>query len=122
MSGINKILVDTNLIILAIGGNQKARELLEGKTLFISIITEIELLSIAFLSVQEEKLMIDFISHCRVIGIDNEVKHQTILLRKRIKVKLPDAIIAASSLSKKLSLFTADKGFSKIQELNCVLF
>jgi len=122
MSGANKILVDTNLIILAIAGNQKARALLEGNTLFISIITEIELLSIPFASIQEEKLMIDFISHCNVIGLDNEVKRQAIPLRKKIKVKLPDAIIAASSLSKKIPLFTADKGFSKIQELSLVLF
>lgn len=122
MSGANKILVDTNLIILAIAGNQKARALLEGNTLFISIITEIELLSIPFASIQEEKLMIDFISHCNVIGLDNEVKRQAISLRKKIKVKLPDAIIAASSLSKKIPLFTADKGFSKIQELSLVLF
>src|SRR5258705_7880207 len=122
MSGRNKILADTNLIILAIDGNQKARRFLDGNTLFISIITEIELLSISFSNPQDEKLMIDFISHCYIIALDSEVKRQTILLRKKLKIKLPDAIIAASSLSKKLPLFTADKGFSKIPELDFVLF
>lgn len=48
MSGASNILVDTNLIILAIGGNKDVRDLLENRTLFISIITEIELLSIPF--------------------------------------------------------------------------
>ena len=45
MSGANNILVDTNLIILAIGGNKEVRDLLENRTLFISVITEIELLT-----------------------------------------------------------------------------
>ena len=43
-------------------------------------------------------------------------------LRKKNKTKLPDAIIAASSITKKLPLFTADKGFAKIPGLNIVLF
>ena len=88
MSGRNKILADTNLIILAIDGNQKARRFLDGNTLFISIIAEIELLSISFSNPQDEKLMIDFISHYYVIALDSEVKRQTILLRKKLKIKL----------------------------------
>ncbi len=118
----NNILVDTNLIILGIGGNQLARELLEGHTLFISVITEIELLSIPFRDKEDEKLMRNFISNCFIIDLDGEIKNQTIAIRKKNKVKLPDAIIAASSIVKKLPLFTADRGFGKISELNIVLF
>ncbi|MBI1768161.1 MAG: type II toxin-antitoxin system VapC family toxin [Bacteroidetes bacterium] len=118
----NNILVDTNLIILGIGGNQLVRELLEGHTLFISVITEIELLSIPFTVTQDEKLMRNFISNCFIIDLDGEVKQHTITIRKKNKIKLPDAIIAASSIAKKLPLFTADKGFSKVPELNIVLF
>ncbi len=33
MSGVNNILVDTNLIIFGIGGVREVRELLEGRTL-----------------------------------------------------------------------------------------
>ncbi len=46
MNGPNNILVGTNLIIFGIGGNEQVRELLEDHSLFISVITEIELLSI----------------------------------------------------------------------------
>ncbi len=122
MSGGINILVDTNLIILGIGGNQNARELLEGHTIFLSVITEIELLSIPFARQKEEKLIRDFISNCFIIDLDTDVKKHAIALRKKHKIKLPDAIIAASSLSKKLTLFTADKGFSKLENLNVVLF
>ena len=90
------------------------RQLLEGQTIFISVITEIELLSIPFQKLSDERLMLDFISNCFVIELDNEVKRQTIQIRKKLKVKLPDAVIAASSIVKKLPPFTADKGFVKI--------
>ena len=121
MNGGGNILVDTNLIILGVGGSQSVRELLEGHTLFISVITEIELLSIPFSNESDERLMRDFISNCFIINLDNEVKKQAISIRKKTKVKLPDAIIAASSLALKLPLFTADKGFRKIPGLNIVL-
>ena len=122
MNGPNNILVDTNLIILGIGGNERVRELLEDHSLFISVITEIELLSIPFQRTQEERLMREFISNCFIVDLDSEIKIQTIQLRKGHKIKIPDAIIAASSIVKKLPLFTADKGFSKIPALDIVLF
>lgn len=121
MSGANNILVDTNLIILGIGGDSHVRKLLEGRTIFISVITEIELLSIQFQDSQDERLMRDFISNCFIIDLDTDVKRYTIQIRKKQKVKLPDAVIAASSLVKKLPLFTADKGFGKITGLNVIL-
>ena len=65
--------------------------------------------------------MRDVISNCFVIDLDGEIKGQTIQLRKQHKIKVPDAIIAVSSLVKKLPLFTADKGFGKIPALDLVL-
>lgn len=121
MNGASNILVDTNLIILGIGGNEQVRKLLEGRTLFISVITEIELLCIPFQKSSDERLIRDFISNCFVIELDGEVKRAAIQLRRKRKIKLPDAIIAASSLSKKLPLFTADKGFGKIEELDAIV-
>jgi hypothetical protein len=121
MNGPANILVDTNLIILGIGGDKRALELLEGHSLFVSVISEIELLSIPFQKVQEERLMRDFISNCFVIDLDGEIKRQTIQLRKNHKIKIPDAIIAASSIVKRIPLFTTDIGFSKIPALDLVL-
>jgi predicted nucleic acid-binding protein len=121
MNGPSNILVDTNLIILGIGGNQQVRDVLEGHSLFISVITEIELLSLPYQKTQEERLMRGFISNCFVIDLDAEVKRQTIGLRKNYKIKILDAIIAATSLTKRLPLYTADMGFSKILALNVVL-
>ena len=40
MNGASNILVDTNLIILGMGGDKRALELLEGHSLFVSVISE----------------------------------------------------------------------------------
>ncbi len=65
--------------------------------------------------------MTDFISNCFIINLDNDIKLETIKIRKTSKARLPDAIIAASSITRKIPLFTADKGFSKIPNLNVVI-
>lgn len=122
MSGPNNFLVDTNIIILGLKGNVEIRNTLEDKNLFISVITEIELNSIPFNSKKDEALMANFISNCFVIELDFEIKRQTITIRKNTKTKLPDAIIAASAFVHKLPLLTADKGFTKIPDIDIFLF
>lgn len=55
------------------------------------------------------------------IELDAEVRREKIQIRKKHKTKLPDAVIAASSITKRITLFTADKGFAKISGLNSVI-
>ncbi|WP_374725219.1 PIN domain-containing protein [Flavobacterium arsenatis] len=42
-------------------------------------------------------------------------------LRRKYTIKLPDAIIASTSLVYEIPLVTADKGYSKIEELDLIL-
>ncbi|WP_434981603.1 PIN domain-containing protein [Daejeonia sp. YH14] len=49
------------------------------------------------------------------------MKEQTIRLKRKYNIKLPDAIIASTSLVYGIPLVTADKGFSKIEELDLIL-
>ena len=46
---------------------------------------------------------------------------QTIQLKRNYQIKLPDAIIAATSITNKVPLISDDTGFSKIKELDLVL-
>ena len=55
------------------------------------------------------------------IPVTDEIKNTTILLRRKYNIKLPDAIIAATSIENDLALITADAGFKKISELNLEL-
>jgi predicted nucleic acid-binding protein len=52
---------------------------------------------------------------------NTKIKEQTIELRKKYRIKLPDAIIASTSLIYGLPLVTVDQGFSKNEELDLIL-
>jgi len=51
--------------------------------------------------------------------LDDEIKLKTVEVRKNHKLKLPDAIIAATALKKDLTLISSDKrGFATLPDLN----
>ena len=53
-----------------------------------------------------------------VIGITDEIVDETIAIQRAYKIKLPDAIIAATAINKKLILVTRNVAdFKIIQEL-----
>lgn len=115
MSG-NDLLLDTNAVLHLLASNQIVK-LLRKKALSVSVITEMELLSYPLIKKEEEQNIQSFLSHITIIGLTEIVKENTIHLRKKYKLKLPDAIIAATALSFNLILFTNDKGLFKINEI-----
>lgn len=119
MSG-TEFFADTNAILYILSGNECMKPYIS-KKMSVSIITEMELLSFSKLSVEEEEKIKKLIGKCSVIPIEDTIKEKTIELRKKYNIKLPDAIIAASSIESGLPLVTADKGFQKIEELNLEL-
>jgi predicted nucleic acid-binding protein len=116
MSGVKQLMVDTNIVVLAISGNTNLQRHLNKFQVSISIITEIELLSISFRDAEHEQLLRDFIRGCLVISISKEIKELAAQIRKMWKPKLPDAIIAASAISANLDFLSADRGFNKVEE------
>ncbi len=116
----NKLFVDTNIIIYLLNGDIEIAQILDGKELVISVITELELLS--FADVSETAAIRELISECQVLNLNEGIKNATIHYRKNWKLKLPDSIIAASAYYSGLPLFTADKGFSKIDDINILLY
>ena len=49
------------------------------------------------------------------------IKKTTIGLKQKYNIKIPDAIIASTSIYLEIPLITADKGFKKIQEIDLQL-
>lgn len=83
----------------------------------VSVITKIEILGFPT-QIEEEQLLKDFINEALIIPLSEPVVEQTILLRKSYKIKLPDAIIAATALVHELDLVTRNReDFSKISNL-----
>ena len=115
-----KLLLDSNIILYLLNGDETLADFLHEKKLYISIITEIELLSFSEITEKEKKQIELFVSECKVININSVIKAETINFRKKFKSKLPDCIIAATSLYLDIPLITADNGFKKFQEIQLV--
>ena len=120
MSG-TKFLADTNTIIYFFNGHPKAINALDGKDIFVSAITEIELLSFHGLSDESREGIKEFLEDCTIFELTEKVKNLTINIKKAHKIKLPDAIIAVAAQFLKIELITFDKGFAKIPDLDLVL-
>lgn len=113
----SKLFLDTNIILYLLNGDETLAEFLNGKQFYISVITELELLAYKGITEQEEKVILDFISQCKIINITSVVKQETIRIRKAYNTKLPDSIIIATALYLDLPLITADIDFKQVNEL-----
>jgi predicted nucleic acid-binding protein len=117
---VKKYLLDTNAVIELLQGSTDSKLLENAEWIGISIITALEFLSFPKLTIHDKKLFNKFSERIEVI--DLTILNKTHLnlcinLRKKYKLKLPDAIIAATSISCKSYLITNDKHFSRIKEL-----
>jgi len=111
MSG-GSLLLGTNIVLYFLGGDGTLTSILEENELYISVITEIELLGYQKLSEAEIGKIQEFLSYCKILNLSENVKESAIKLRKSYKLKLPDAIILGTALSYETAFITADKDFS----------
>jgi len=121
MSG-NNILIDTNIALYLLNGDETIAELLTGQDVYISFISELELLGFQDLSKKELLLIKEFLSNCIIVELNQAIKDITIKLKQNQKIKLPDAIIAATSKYMNIPLISADKGFEKILDLQFIKY
>jgi predicted nucleic acid-binding protein len=113
---LNRVL-DTNIILYLLGN--KLSEPMPLGHYYASVITEMELLSFPALTKTEEKVIRDFLADIQVVGILPDIKENAIRLRRDHKLKLPDAIIAATALSLDALLLTNDNGIIRVPGLKC---
>ncbi len=121
MSGTN-LFVDTNILLYLLNGDKIVFELLDSKKIFISFISEIELLSFRKLSTQENKIIHQLLSDCTLIDMNEEIKVKTIELKCNYNLKIPDAIIGATSSYLKIPLVTADKQFKRVENIDLIFY
>lgn len=93
-------------------------EALEIKPPHLSVITRIELkVYKPLLYIREEQIQ-QFIDHSTVYDLTEPIILQTIRIRRQHRVKLPDAIIAATAMVNNFTLLsTNDSDFNKISGL-----
>ena len=115
-------LLDTNSVIYFFNGEEPISKLIKEaeNSISISFITKIELLCFETENDTTKKIA-EFISEIEVVYISDEIIEMTIDYRKTVKLKIPDAIIAATAKVKELTLVTADKSLTqKLKELKIV--
>jgi predicted nucleic acid-binding protein len=121
MSG-NKYLLDTNAVLYILDGDETLINFLFEKELYLSIISEMELLSYRNITDSEKQTLDEFLKEFIIINIDEKIKLNTIEVKKSSGMKLPDSIIAATAISLKLPVITSDKQFKNVKQLNLVYY
>ena len=115
-------LVDTNIALYLLAGDSTITNILNNSTIYLSFITQLELLGYNGISSLEQKKVNSFINDCVVVDISEDIKLKTIAIRQNFKLKLPDCIIAATAEFLDIPLLTADKDFKKIKKLSITFY
>ena len=113
MSG-TKYLLDTNFILGILKSDTPAlaelssRRILAGECSY-SAITRMELLGFHRITQNEEILIKQKLEHFSYLPLTKDIEDRVIDLRQSRKIKLPDAIIAATALCFGIELLTLDQ-------------
>jgi predicted nucleic acid-binding protein len=122
---MEQCLIDTNIVSDYLSGS-----LPDSSSIFmnsaidavpiLSVITQIKLLWWKTLIVTEQHVR-NFIGDCTILDIDSNVIDQCVMLRKGKKIKLPDALIAATASANGYTIITKnDKDFLGIKDLKVI--
>ncbi len=121
MSG-NKYLLDTNAVLYILNGDETLIDFLFEKELFLSVISEMELLSYKNITEKEQQTIKQFLTEFTIVGLNEKVKLEAIEIRRSTNMKLPDSIIAGTAITMKLPFVTSDKHFKNVADLNLLYY
>lgn len=91
-----RFLLDTSTAIHFLGGTL-LEPLPEGE-FALSVISEIELLSFPGISAGDETAIRQFIQRVYRLPLNDDIRDQAVSLRRSLRLKLPDAVIAATAI------------------------
>lgn len=115
--GTLNFILDTNIIICLQKG--LLTEPLPHGVFAISVISEIELRGFAGLNGQQQDWLARFLATITIVDIDSGIKEETIRLRQTTRLKLPDALIVATAMTRKAILLTNDEQLFGVPSLTC---
>jgi len=118
-----KYLFDTNIFLYHLAGIPKIQKFFSEKFLVenevvTSRIVRLELLSLPGLSSSKANIIREMLDQFTLIPITEDIEELTISSRQRYRIKLPDALIAATAYQTSSILVTHDvKDFKRIVEI-----
>ncbi|WP_316825736.1 type II toxin-antitoxin system VapC family toxin [Pedobacter miscanthi] len=113
-------LADTNSVIEYLENKlpEKALLFMDNLEMHLSVISRMELLGWSKMTERQLHELNGFISASHVYNLSEQIIQNTIKIRKSHKIKLPDAIIAATAITNNLTLITRNTSdFKKIVNL-----
>jgi tRNA(fMet)-specific endonuclease VapC len=122
MSGKLRFLLDTNALVSLLAGNHTLSARLEAaEYVGISVVSYLEFLAFDGLSDSDRTCFTKFCGRIEIVSLaqdDVVLIQQTLELRSNHRLKLPDAIIGATALSRNAILITNDLHFSDVAPLS----
>lgn len=118
----NSVLLDTNIVLYLLSGDEDLSTLLHNRKLYVSFVTQLELLGYQGITEKEQSIVRRFLEDCIIIDINNQIKEEVIRLKQSRKIKLPDSIILATSKYLSIPVISADSDFSKAEEVNVIYY
>jgi predicted nucleic acid-binding protein len=112
-----KQLLDTNVILYFLAG--KLSSPLPDNEYYVSVITQLELLSFPLLTSEVEAKIEAFLDQIEIIGLTPEIIKETVQIRRKHKLKLPDSIIIATAKILHAAILTNDQQFINIPSVKC---
>lgn len=110
----DSLLLDSNIVVHVLNGNLPLAVELEGRRLYLSVVSRMELLSWPGNVKERDIWLTQFMQECQLVEMNRDVQDKAIELRKMHKLSLADAVIAATAVHLDVALLTADKGFKKL--------
>jgi predicted nucleic acid-binding protein len=120
MSG-KRYLLDTNAIVCLLRGeNALPQRLQSAEWVGISILSQIEFLAFPNLSENDRRIFQEFSDAVEVVGLERTERaliDRIVSLRAQHRLKLPDAIIAATAVERDATLITDDHQLRKLSAI-----
>ncbi|MFZ1691918.1 MAG: type II toxin-antitoxin system VapC family toxin [Flavobacteriales bacterium] len=110
------ICIDTNVLLYSLGGDKQITRFLQGKNLFASVMVRMEAMVYHGEKPDYLKEVREFLTLCEVVELTSEIQDAAVEIRIKHKLKLPDAVIAATAQSLSLPLVTADGRFERLRD------
>ncbi len=120
MSG-KRYLLDTNAIVCLLRGENALQQRLQSaEWVGISILSQIEFLAFSNLSENDRRIFQEFSDGVEVVGLgrtERPLIDRIVSLRAQYRLKLPDAIIAATAVERDATLITDDRRLRKLSAI-----
>ena len=109
------LVADTSALIHFMEGNADAGEWLFDREIHISVATEIVLRTMGAIKRNAKDVIDRTLAICSIREISPSIKEQCIHFRSAYRLKLADALVAATAASLNLPLLTSDTDFERLK-------